>query len=76
MKPRIYLDNSATTRVDEIVLESMLPCFRENFGNASSVHLFGQEAPTNAANYYTMGVKGRYLETRIEMSRALRCHVR
>ena len=44
MKERIYLDNSATTRVDEKVLEAMLPCFRENFGNASSVHLFGQEA--------------------------------
>jgi cysteine desulfurase len=44
MKPRIYLDNSATTRVDELVIESMLPCFRENFGNASSVHIFGQEA--------------------------------
>jgi len=44
MKPRIYLDNSATTRVDEAVLEAMLPCFRENFGNASSVHIFGQEA--------------------------------
>jgi cysteine desulfurase len=44
MKPRIYLDNSATTRVDERVLEAMLPCFRENFGNASSVHIFGQEA--------------------------------
>jgi cysteine desulfurase len=44
MKPRIYLDNSATTRVDELVLQSMLPCFQENFGNASSVHLFGQEA--------------------------------
>jgi len=44
MKQRIYLDNSATTRVDELVLEAMLPCFRENFGNASSVHLFGQEA--------------------------------
>jgi cysteine desulfurase len=44
MKERIYLDNSATTCVDEIVLKAMLPCFRENFGNASSVHLFGQEA--------------------------------
>jgi cysteine desulfurase len=44
MKQRIYLDNSATTRVDELVLEAMLPCYRENFGNASSVHLFGQEA--------------------------------
>ena len=44
MKQRIYLDSSATTRVDERVVEAMLPCFRENFGNASSVHLFGQEA--------------------------------
>lgn len=44
MKPRIYLDNSATTRVDDVVLQSMLPCFRETFGNASSVHIFGQEA--------------------------------
>src|SRR5512139_3752591 len=44
MKERIYLDNSATTRVDEIVLQAMLPCFRDNFGNASSVHIFGQEA--------------------------------
>jgi cysteine desulfurase len=44
MKERIYLDNSATTRVDSLVLETMLPCFRENFGNASSVHIFGQEA--------------------------------
>jgi cysteine desulfurase len=44
MKQRIYLDNSATTQVDETVLQAMLPCFRENFGNASSVHLFGQEA--------------------------------
>ncbi len=46
MKQRIYLDNSATTQVDELVLEAMLPCYRENFGNASSVHLFGQEART------------------------------
>ncbi len=44
MKQRIYLDNSATTQVDPLVLEAMLPCFRENFGNASSVHLYGQEA--------------------------------
>lgn len=44
MKQRIYLDNSATTQMDAIVLESMLPYFREDFGNASSVHIFGQEA--------------------------------
>ena len=44
MKERIYLDNSATTRVDDDVLKAMLPCFQETFGNASSVHIFGQEA--------------------------------
>jgi cysteine desulfurase len=44
MKQRIYLDNSATTQVDERVLETMIPCYRETFGNASSVHIFGQEA--------------------------------
>jgi benzoyl-CoA 2,3-dioxygenase component B len=37
-----------------------------NFHYSVSLDLFGQEASTNAANYYTMGVKGRYLETRIE----------
>lgn len=41
---RIYLDNSATTRVDERVLESMLPFFTEQYGNPSSVHQFGQQA--------------------------------
>jgi cysteine desulfurase len=44
VKPRIYLDNSATTRVDQAVLDAMVPCFLENFGNASSIHTFGQEA--------------------------------
>src|SRR5216683_4375127 len=37
-----------------------------NFHFSVSLDPFGQEASTNAANYYTMGVKGRYLETRIE----------
>lgn len=36
-----------------------------NFHFSVSLDLFGQEASTNAANYYTQGVKGRYLETRI-----------
>jgi len=43
---RIYLDNSATTRVDDLVLAAMLPCFQNVFGNASSIHTFGQEART------------------------------
>jgi len=44
LKPRIYLDNSATTQIDAKVLEVMLPCQREIFGNASSIHTFGQQA--------------------------------
>lgn len=41
---RIYLDNSATTRVDDRVIEAMLPYFSETYGNASSTHQWGQQA--------------------------------
>ena len=41
---RVYLDNNATTRVDPLVLEAVLPHFLEDFGNASSIHKYGQEA--------------------------------
>jgi len=41
---KIYLDNAASTKVDEKVLKKMIPYFSEKFGNASSQHQIGQEA--------------------------------
>ncbi|MEV0144419.1 MULTISPECIES: cysteine desulfurase family protein [unclassified Nonomuraea] len=40
----IYLDGCATTRVDDEVLDAMLPYLREEFGNPSSPHVLGKRA--------------------------------
>jgi len=40
----IYLDNAASTPVHEKVLEEMLPFFREQYGNPSSIHKHGRLA--------------------------------
>jgi cysteine desulfurase len=43
MKP-IYLDYNATTPIDPAVVEAMLPCLREHYGNPSSTHVLGKTA--------------------------------
>lgn len=44
IKKRIYLDNAATTPVDERVIQAMIPYFSQVYGNASSLHHFGTRA--------------------------------
>jgi cysteine desulfurase len=41
---RVYLDYNATTPVEPEVLDVMLPYFSGDFGNAASIHTFGQKA--------------------------------
>ncbi|HYL86269.1 MAG TPA: cysteine desulfurase NifS [Candidatus Angelobacter sp.] len=41
---RVYLDYNATTPVEPEVLDAMLPYFSAEFGNAASIHTFGQKA--------------------------------
>ena len=40
----IYLDNAASTKIHDDVLESMLPYLKEQFGNPSSIHRYGRLA--------------------------------
>lgn len=57
---RVYLDHAATTPVDPRVVEAMLPFFTEEFGNPSSVHLWGQraEAAVESARHEVADVLG------------------
>lgn len=43
-QPPIYLDHAATTPVRPEVVETIAPYFSDNFGNPSSIHMFGQRA--------------------------------
>ena len=40
---KVYLDNAATTKLDENVLKAMMPLMVEDFGNPSSIHSFGRK---------------------------------
>lgn len=43
MNSKIYLDNNATTKCDDEVLNAMLPFFKEQYSNPSSTYSFGKE---------------------------------
>lgn len=57
----VYLDNAATTKVDEKVLDSMLPYLKEKYGNPSSMHNKGMEA------------KNAIVDARERVSKCLNC---
>ena len=40
---RVYLDNAATTPLDDEVLDAMLPVLKDGFGNPSSTHSYGRK---------------------------------
>jgi len=41
---KIYVDNAATTRVDDEVLKEMIPCYSDIYGNPSSIYTLGRDA--------------------------------
>ena len=43
MNKQIYLDNNATTKIDDEVYNAMLPYLTNNYGNPSSIYSFGKE---------------------------------
>ena len=45
-----YFDNAATTKVKKEVLDEMIPCFEESFGNPSSMYTIGRKARRDIEN--------------------------
>ena len=41
---KIYLDNAATTPIDQEVIDAMIPVIKENYGNPSSIHSIGRQS--------------------------------
>ena len=40
---KVYLDNAATTKLDDTVFDTMIPFMKEEYGNPSSIHAFGRK---------------------------------
>lgn len=53
METKIFLDNSATTKVSDQVLEAVLPWLRDGYGNASSVYTLGRKSAMALSNART-----------------------
>ena len=47
---RIYFDNAATTALDPVVLDAMLPYMTEKFGNPSSIYSYGRATSLGIEN--------------------------
>ena len=47
---RVYMDSNATTPLAPEVFAAMQPFFTEQFGNASSIHYYGQRARAAVEN--------------------------
>ncbi len=47
MTAPVYLDNNATTRIDPLVVEAMMPFLTERYGNPSSMHTFGGDVSSD-----------------------------
>lgn len=59
---KYYFDNSATTKIDDEVLESMMPYLKEFYGNASSIYKLGQVS------------KNKIEEVRENISKIINCN--
>jgi len=58
---RIYVDNAATTKIEDRVFEAMLPYLKEEYGNASSIYSLGKNA------------KSAIEKARVQVAKVLNC---
>lgn len=61
---KVYADNSATTRVSDTAFNAMLPYFKEQYGNPSSLYTVGQKA--QEALYSAREIMAKYLNCDIK----------
>mgnify|MGYP004442086523 FL=1 len=61
---KVYADNAATTRVSDTAFNAMLPYFKEQYGNPSSLYTVGQKA--QEALYSAREIMAKYLNCEIK----------